>query len=135
MELQIVNNEIAIQLKELGFDWCCMHFYQNDILINVAEIFDYEKNIINTYNSILRNFEYAAPTQSLIIKWFREIHNISIIISPNRNNHYYKICKTDNPIIIYGSGDGYNYEQAEEAGIIEAIKLVKEQNAKTNNTD
>ncbi|ALN97320.1 hypothetical protein BOX09_gp77 [Flavobacterium phage Fpv1] len=70
----------------------------------------------------------SAPTQSLLCKWLRDIHNINIEIKTpdgKKGVWLYKIHK------IHGVGDyskqdfAYqNYEQALEAALEEALKLV-----------
>jgi virulence-associated protein VapD len=125
-ELKISNYEISKQLQELGFNWKDYSLYIND--------FHEDGNI-----------EYVAPTQSLVIKWFRDVHNIHISTMPNS---YYK-RKLLGFVYIIGVFDennihnGIDYdkdqmnklgekvqgfettEDAEEAGIIKCIDILK----------
>ena len=69
-----------------------------------------------------------APTQSLLQKWLREVHNVSI----KRDDYYtysrvrfdYNICELgsqgDNPVGVFET-----YEEALEIGLQEALKLIK----------
>ena len=69
-----------------------------------------------------------APTQSLLQKWLREVHNVSIKIDDfytySGVRFDYNICKLgsqeDNPVGIFET-----YEEALEIGLQEALKLIK----------
>ena len=75
-----------------------------------------------------------APTQALLQKWLREVHNIHIYIIPDyksRNNEKKIIWIYDleflNPIKEYGSPTKKEYNSFEEAleiGLQEALKLI-----------
>ena len=68
-----------------------------------------------------------APTQSLLQKWLREVHEISIKIDDfytnSRVRFDYNICELgsqeDNPVGIFET-----YEEALEIGLQEALKLI-----------
>lgn len=74
------------------------------------------------------------PTQSIAQKWLRETKNLHISIVRNACGYGYDICKADNGThiadgIFNGPNDGGQwdtYEEALEAGIQEALKLVEE---------
>ena len=75
------------------------------------------------------NERYCIPTQSLLQKWLREKHNIDIIIKPYTGDiKGTKTYATD--ITIFGSNkyiklSRYDtYEQALEAALFEALKLI-----------
>lgn len=90
---------------------------------------------IDTLNMLLdKGFEYLVyPTQSLAQKWLRETKNLHISIIRNACGYGYDICKADNGThiadgIFDGSNDGGQwdtYEEALEAGIQKALKLIK----------
>ena len=69
-----------------------------------------------------------APTQSLLQKWLREVHNVSIKIDDYYTNSRvrfdYNICELgsqeDNPVGVFET-----YEEALEIGLQEALKLIK----------
>lgn len=85
---------------------------------------------------------YLAPTQSLLQKWLREVHNIDVVLSPERYsngiNYLVQAQKWDlnadpevNPnFVIKGSywfNDNHEYgtyEEALEKGLQEALKLI-----------
>ena len=69
-----------------------------------------------------------APTQSLLQKWLREVHNVSIKIDDYYTNSRvrfdYNICELgsqeDNPVGVFET-----YEEALEIGLQEALKQIK----------
>ena len=69
-----------------------------------------------------------APTQSLLQKWLREVHEISVKIDDYYTNSRvrfdYNVCELgsqeDNPVGIFET-----YEEALETGLQEALKLIK----------
>lgn len=78
---------------------------------------------------------YYAPSQSLLQKWLREEHNLNIVImtSINTNNKFevsieeiVKQFGTDMTDSVYCKDVEYDtYENALEAGLLEALKLIK----------
>ncbi|MCS2335471.1 hypothetical protein [Bacteroides sp. BFG-606] len=88
---------------------------------------------IDTLNMLLdKGFEYLVyPTQSLAQKWLRETKNLHVEISYMYGNFWiYDILRipnhdmvglSDRPLTHYST-----YEEALEAGIQEALKLVEE---------
>lgn len=92
---------------------------------------DYDFYMINGENKLgdLSNNVYdlyEAPTQSLLQKWLREVHNIDVLIDSVGGKHgYYHILQFVN------SGDNINsdynyttYEKALELGLYQALKLI-----------
>ena len=132
MELQIVNKEIAIQLKELGFDWEVNAYYKEELYEQIKNEV-YKDCCSNNFSQYIDDI--SAPTQALVCKWFREkfqiyiqieidmivlnkeLYNYVIFIS-NKNTKFgiQRRCKTTS----YDT-----FEQAEEAGILKAIEILK----------
>jgi len=128
-KLQEVNFEIAVELKRLGFDWIentgC--YYKDKDHFDKKPFGDFPSDSC-VENYITSNF-IAAPTQSLVCKWFRDIHKILII--PAVDTRYKKpfVC-----LIVVNSDilkpTIYNFEtweQAESEGIKKAIEILKSQ--------
>lgn len=66
--------ETAVLLKEKGFDIPCgKHYYQ------YGEISPYTDNVVNW--NIPEDDYYSCPSQSLALKWLREIHHVEILIT------------------------------------------------------
>lgn len=148
MELQLVNKTIAIQLKELGFNWECdvytnIHnkhcnygdeeLYTNTERITGKAFIDriQGEHIIKTKGE---PYWLYTPTQALVCKWFRDKFDIKIYSLPyteidstfnilRENRYMWMIHKCE-------SSTKYNllydtYEEAEEAGILKAIEILK----------
>ena len=76
---------------------------------------------------------YHAPTQALLQKWLRDVHNIHVYLNPNlRANDVvmwdvsvYNVAKYKKHRKIGNSPEYITYEKALEAGLLEALKLIK----------
>ena len=69
----------------------------------------------------------SAPTQSLLVKWLREEHNIIVLVDyEGIDGYYYKFYSYKEGNKNYDASDkNYNtYEEALEAGIQEVLKLI-----------
>lgn len=68
--------------------------------------------------------ECKAPTQSLLQKWLRDVHNIYVRVdSVSINSHYFWIRIF--PHYISFGKNVKTYEDALEVGLFEALKLIK----------
>jgi hypothetical protein len=114
--------EIAKLLKEKGFDEICNYEWW---------IPDTDKGYVFIANGQIKNSNlideaYTAPSQSLALKWLREVHNWYIDIRFNRHYQYYI------PIVYNMSGTlesianleerPKQYEQAVEAALLYVLK-------------
>lgn len=130
MQDQIVSFQIASLAKDLGFNWETFDSYSKGILKPNT------LHINHNFNSdLIFKGRISAPTQSLLQKWLREVHNIHVCANPlnnNGNNWEYRMC---NIILIEDSNLDYDssfenklfptYEQALEDGLSIALKLIK----------
>lgn len=128
MNEQIITLKTAKLLKLKGFDFECVHFYnkgsnfklQNDVMVRTGD-----------------NDIYEAPTQALVQKWLRDVHNININISfkPNikkwdffpykmslNGREYLKAINYYTTVHVSRRYD--TYEDALENGIIEALDMI-----------
>lgn len=127
MELQLVNKEIQDKIIELGFNWFKFKpgwYFQKD----GEEYYTNCERGITGEEDTHRKFEIPI-TQSLVVKWLRDIHRIVIESYPEDffNNvdpiRYWTFIHVSGNRVRYGLFE--TFEQAEEAGIIEALKLIK----------
>lgn len=129
MTEEFVTLETAKLLKEKGFKEDVFTFYEVDCVegdMILAETYDESENF-NEKNDCL-----SAPTQSLAQKWLRETKNIHICVYNCACGYGYEISKADNGThitssVYEGPNDGGKwdiYEEALEAGIWEALKLI-----------
>lgn len=127
MKKQFVTYPIALALKELGFDERCLgHF---DIQSKVLYVGDTEMNV-----SVLSEILLPAPLWQQVIDWFREEHSTIIIINPYHDLD--AVSEVDQILWDFTLWDKewndvsdytyyHSYEEAREAAILEAIKIVK----------
>jgi len=139
MEDQLISFKVAKLAKEKGFDELCRTFYGYDSTEEEYNLIGLNSpSFINSRESLNKFNDIAAPTQSLLQRWFREVHNIHISI-----NKVYEYQKTPAIFIgycIYLSNDPYielkindkllimlfpSYEKALEIALQEAPKLIK----------
>lgn len=114
-ELQIVSKEIATQLEELGFDWNCDMWYEAQYELPHKTEYVFSKGT-------------KAPTQALVVKWFRDVFNISIEPLTTTQGIQCNICYYEKESLLVD--ECYNtyfdtYELAEETGILKAIEILK----------
>lgn len=116
MKLQTISFEVAKDLKDLEFDWPVKKYFDNK-----------GKPITYILGKPHWNF-YKRPTQALVVKWFRDNHNISINItwSTYLSGFQYNIVlmTIDAERIFYNSAFE-SYEEAELEGIKQALKYLK----------
>ena len=125
LEKEFVPYEIALALKELGFD---NHKF-------ITFIFVTPENIYYTPNSYVPNSAIWTPLYQQAFKFFREKYKYDITIPPsgdsngNTNGYYYEIIfqSWDEGI----ESDSYDtYEEAELECLVKLIEIVKKQNLK-----
>lgn len=135
MKNEFVPYDIALALKELGFDERCFSYYQfqelsicprengDDIKYPGDNKFDRHQN-----SYLEENDDCSAPLYQQAFRWFREKHKlVSEIQAPDGKEGKW------NPTIhkVYGFGnyydnEGFNtYEKAELACLRKLIEIVK----------
>lgn len=125
MKDTIVRYKTAKLAKEKGFNWKAFSYYKSEMsLFNIFP--DYEQDIDN-WNDITSYINcYSAPTQSLLQRWLREVHNIHITVtSISQESWQYHIQKPKDKLGDNYNEDYENYEESLEDGLSEALKLIK----------
>jgi hypothetical protein len=136
MKEEIISFETAKLSKEKGFYDKDINgnirisqnyiYFEDGSLHEIREIFD---------NSLLKIPKlYNAPTQHLLQKWLREIHNIELWVQPvtkdlpeyesYKNFEYIYIGFDNKKIGFSGAILGYSYEQTLEIGLFEALNKI-----------
>lgn len=129
MRDELVSRELAVLLKEKGFNWKC-NFYicRLDSLSLDAVSLRTSKDYVN-WNEDCQYDDYVSiPTQSLAQRWFREVHNISIEVWYNSTDRAWEVdVWTMNPVYEIEPEEVYykTYELALEAGLTKAMKEAK----------
>ena len=132
MEEKLVSREVAELAKEKGFNWCVGYVYSSKGLHQIYDSSIYE-NMNGTRYEITPNVYpnppyYSAPTQTLLQKWLREVHNIDIFAFSCRFTGYEEIgyyTFSIKGIIPVKNYKFKIYEEALEVGLLEALKLIK----------
>lgn len=126
MNEEFVTLETAKALKDKGFDWKC-----NSIITIGGTIRNYESPQDISYLTEIEGkpYEFLLPTLHLAQKWLRENKDLHIEISYMYGDYWiYDILTiprhdlvglSDRPLIHYNT-----YEEALEAGLQEALKLI-----------
>ena len=129
MTEELVTLETAKLLKEKGFVWECERTISCDKIIRRWNHPQYISCCTEIDGELV---EFLCPTLYVAQKWLRETKNLHISIIRNSCGYTYDICKADNGThisegIFKGPNDGGQwdiYEEALEAGIQEALKLI-----------
>lgn len=136
MEERLILYETAIVAKEKRFDWDCYNEYHSKgysyregkpgystVTIKKGQLERAGKGQV--FRNLCNNF--SAPTQSLLQKWLRDIYNIHVYANHKKfgvvseDGYYYHIGKSTSNRY-YGKFS--SYEDALEAGLLEALKLI-----------
>ena len=126
-----MSYNLALELKDLGFDEPCFGFYDSDG-------YWYLQHARNG-NIFKRNAGCLSPTFSQIFRWFREKYDLTWEHQFNDSNislYVGEITYPDNSLEFFKNinveYDGYNkaYEEAELECLKKLIEITKEQNVK-----
>jgi hypothetical protein len=124
MEKEFVPYEIALALKELGFDEPCFGYYVN---VEVPNPFLVTTKISDTQGGYFT----FAPLYQQAFRWFREEYVLDSIVQPTYSTKYqYRVfnVETKSKVQVYGDYMGKEfktYEEAELACLIKLIEIVK----------
>lgn len=140
----IIKFDTAKLAYEKKFDWSCFHYFtldgklhepylengsstDTDFRVDLEDLRDTR----NSASASSQNF-YAAPQQSTLQKWLREVHKINVEGNylPNIQKygqlHIPMTGKAKRSDIQYVGREFYDsYEEALEKGLKEALKLIE----------
>ena len=137
MEKEFVTYEIALELKQLGFDEPCFAtwsgFDENNFSVtDTVRLFSSKFSIDGTQSNTLyinpTDNRVSAPLWQQAFRWFREKYNLWNMIYP-RDGWNYTIQEIDNIPSVFG--DSYHktemrtYEEAELECLKKLIEIVK----------
>lgn len=137
IEESYVSFDTAKMLKEAGFDVPCRGVYVTD-RTGYYEFHEYDNK--QTVDDLCWNtedgfqYEYLAPTQALAARWLREVHRIVVdatFIPPSTDGNAWRYFIGEMDDMVWNgdyvpSDEFYEtYEAALEAGLQEAVKLIK----------
>ena len=124
IEESFVSFDTAKMLKEAGFDVPCTSQYTEGMGV---------WNVEYPYNFNEDDFGYSRPTQALAARWLRDAHHINVYacfdyekFDERKWFFTQEHTMVNDDSAVYCSITNYNsYEEALEAGLQEAIKLIK----------
>ena len=130
IDKEFVPYELALELKQLGFDEPCFKYiYTGDTGNNVNIPCEVTPSSAKNYNE--DDLSVSTPTFSQAFRWFRENYNIPSKIestfeheTPKQYHYFYQVVTDD-----YVGGDGvmfnWTYEEAELACLKALIEIHK----------
>ena len=137
MEKEFVSYEIALELKELGFDEPCFGYYRPNGNLEYVE-----SHIVKDFSYLAKNSEWqdlvAAPLYQQAFRWFREKYNLRGFIGfrPNVKQfdcHIYDMSLSGKEYTEQRTMEEFNkdpkvgtYEEAELECLKKLIEIVKE---------
>ncbi len=135
IENEFIPYQLALELRQLGFDEPCFGFYQ--VIEIESENKSYLVKVLDVTQSVCRNQDCTAPTYSQAFRFFREEYGLKHCIIPLVCEQGFSDLyesrihqETQNISIV---GNHKSYEEAEIACLREMIKIVKEgKNEKEN---
>ena len=124
MKNEFVSYEMALALKELGFDEPCFTYYKNDQLSNILELV--KNSEMENVNNEVDNY-ISAPTFSQAFRFFRERHGLYGLYTMGdyENNFYWQIWRNDYITKTYITASNYVFEKYEEAELACLLKLIE----------
>lgn len=135
MKEQLVSFEIARLAKDKGFDYHSHHYiwsdghsdftitesvFENNGIHLMCKSIDYGSMHTQGYFKHGREYTISLPTQSLLQRWLRDEKNCIIIVDyEDVGSWYWRGSHWGASVDNYAT-----YEQALEAGLQEALKLI-----------
>jgi hypothetical protein len=129
MEKEFVSYEVALKLKELGFDEPCLTYYY-ELTSNLRTHLAIDVRNAWTYSGNKKLGFTLAPLYQQAFKWIREKHNIDISINTIYSKYNENTIKQYSGVIdtktMYTNVGFYdNYEEAQLAGLQKMIEIIK----------
>ena len=122
MEKEFVPYELAVKLKELGFDEPCFATYDEDKNFELQDFFQ-------TYETFPSHI-VSAPTFSQAFRWFREKYKLHTEIRSYTERFFTIVIQECKEIVKFIEYGGINlkfntYEEAELACLKKLVELVE----------
>lgn len=121
MEKEFVPYEIALALKELGFDEPCLGLFKFD---NLSLKYPYLTNT-GLSNSNLDKY-CSAPLYQQAFRWFRDKYNLMIPIYKDDIGQYYFSIPNSDRLLDTTNYCSESYEEAELECLKKLIEIVKQ---------
>jgi hypothetical protein len=123
MEKEFVTYELALKMKQLGFDEPCLGFYNKEDRPNLG----YCTNSFQDDTTL--EIKCTAPLYQQAFRWFREKYKLhSTITSISQESWQWHITKPGESLGKLYDEDFYTYEEAELACLEKLIEIVEQKN-------
>ena len=113
IEETYVSFETAKLAKEKGFDIPCVRYFKNKIITTECSM---------PMNSNAFKEEYSQPTQTILARWLREFHNMSVESNSIFYGYSYAVKRSDNGKIALPGGYQMQGETWQQAGAREIFE-------------
>jgi hypothetical protein len=129
MEKEFVSYEIALKLKELGFDEPCLTYYY-ELTSNLRTHLAIDIRNAWTYSGNKKLGFTLAPLYQQVFKWLRNKYDIDFSINTTYSRYNENTIKQYSGVIdtktMYTNVGFYdNYEEAQLAGLQKMIEIIK----------
>ena len=127
MEKEFTPYNLALELKELGFDEPCNTCYDKLQMVS-----SYGKNVFDYKNYNTSGYVISRPTFSQAFRFFREKYGLHYIICKNIQMDGYGYREVILPSYMEENENTIfkTYEEAELECLVKLIEITKEQNIK-----
>ena len=128
MNKQFVTYDIALKLKELGFDEQCIAYYvdsQDRLIFDITGVNNFTKT---NYSSTLGKHCQAAPLWQQVIDFFRDVYGIHIDLDYALGWGYGFIpvgTTLNYDWSHFEDGHYWTYYEAREQALLKAIELIQ----------
>ena len=129
MQEQFVPYELALELRELGFNEKCFSFYWSTPSLKHHKYLESGIRGEVRFGHFNNENRISAPLWQQAFDWFREKYNLHIIIDSNVNNSGYRCCIVNQNNNIYNNiDDRFNtYNEARLECLKKLIELCETQ--------
>ena len=128
MENQFVPYEIALEIKELGFEEPCIAVYVENPIPTIKEKW-LKAHFVNSfkeyYNSKLKKENVAVPLWQQAFDWFREKYNLTSWVYQSNNESFHYSILQNGRFMTAGYKSTVTYEEARQACLEKLIELCK----------
>lgn len=133
MEKEFVSYEIALELKQLGFDEPCLFAYYGKSDISNFKESDHVLCGDRHNTSFQKDGRVSAPLYQQVFRWFREKYKLDSYIKPSLlgtkkvyDFYIWFTNKEGERDLFIGMNNEYTYEEAELECLLKLIEFVKE---------
>ena len=129
MEDTLIEYKTAILAKEKGFTWKCKNYFDTEISSNRINTWYDKEGFKNTLSKNSNKF-CTRPSQSLLCKWLRDVHNIHFNVDCSHyEGLHWEVGEIfdfkDQVILKQPFKERFDtFEEAMEFGLFNALKLI-----------